>query len=85
MQLIPMARELGVPLVATNDVHYVSPEDAPIQELVVCVQTNTTLSDPEAAQERIGSALFQESAGDVGHLQGCPGSTLQHDSHRGDV
>ncbi|HYP60538.1 MAG TPA: DNA polymerase III subunit alpha [Thermomicrobiales bacterium] len=57
--LIPMARELGVPLVATNDVHYVSPEDAPIQDLVVCVQTNTTLSDPKRLKSESDQLYFK--------------------------
>jgi DNA polymerase-3 subunit alpha len=57
--LIPMARELGVPLVATNDVHYVSPEDSPIQDLVVCVQTNTTLSDPKRLKSESDQLYFK--------------------------
>lgn len=46
-QLIPLARELDLPLVATNDVHYCGQADSPGQELLVCVQTNTTLQDPK--------------------------------------
>ncbi len=46
-QLIPLARELGLPLVATNDVHYCNQEDSPAQDVLVCVQTNSTLSDPK--------------------------------------
>jgi DNA polymerase-3 subunit alpha len=46
-QLIPLARDLGLPLVATNDVHYCNREDAAAQDLLVCVQTNTTLNDPK--------------------------------------
>ncbi len=46
-QLIPLAKDLGLPLVATNDVHYCNREDAAAQELLVCVQTNTTLNDPK--------------------------------------
>ncbi len=45
-QLIALARELGLGLVATNDVHYVRREDAAGQELLLAIQTNTTLSDP---------------------------------------
>ncbi|HEU5434031.1 MAG TPA: DNA polymerase III subunit alpha, partial [Thermomicrobiales bacterium] len=45
--LVPLARELDLPLVATNDVHYCNREDAPAQELLVCVQTNTTINDPK--------------------------------------
>lgn len=43
--LIPLARSLKLPLVATNDVHYCNQEDASAQDLLVCIQTNTTLSD----------------------------------------
>ena len=43
--LIPLARELDLPLVATNDVHYCNQDDAAAQEILVCVQTNTTLND----------------------------------------
>lgn len=45
--LIALARSLELPLVATNDVHYCRQEDAPAQDLLVCIQTNTTLSDPK--------------------------------------
>jgi len=43
--LIPLARSLDLPIVATNDVHYCNRDDASAQEILVCVQTNTTLSD----------------------------------------
>src|SRR5215218_5494330 len=45
--LIALARELRLPLVATNDVHYCQQEDAPAQDILVCIQTNTTLNDPK--------------------------------------
>jgi DNA polymerase-3 subunit alpha len=45
-QIVALARSSGIPLVATNDVHYVDRADAPIQELLVCIQTNTTMDDP---------------------------------------
>ena len=46
-ELVAMSRELGIPLVATNDVHYVFPEDAQAQEILLCIQTNTTIEDPK--------------------------------------
>jgi len=49
-QLISMSEELGVPLVATNDVHYVRPEEAHAQEILLCIQTNTTILDPNRKQ-----------------------------------
>ncbi len=44
-ELIPLAKEMGLSLVATNDVHYCFEEDAPAQDILVCVQTNTTIND----------------------------------------
>lgn len=45
--LISLARSFDLPLVVTNDVHYCNRADSPAQELLVCIQTNTTLSDPK--------------------------------------
>ncbi len=45
--LMEIGRELGIPLVATNDVHYVLPEEAHAQEILLCIQTNTTINDPK--------------------------------------
>ncbi len=43
--LIEIARELDIPVVATNDVHYISPADAATQELLLAIQTQTTMGD----------------------------------------
>ncbi len=43
--LVPMGRDLGIPLVLTNDSHYVNRQDAPIQDLLVCIHTNTNILD----------------------------------------
>jgi DNA polymerase III alpha subunit len=45
--LIEWSKEWGVPLIATNDVHYVLKEDAPSHDLMLCIQTDTVLSDPK--------------------------------------
>lgn len=45
--LIALAKSLNLPMVATNDVHYCNCEDAATQEILVCVQTNTTINDPK--------------------------------------
>ncbi len=44
--LIKLARELNIPLVATNDVHYVEREDKEVQDVIACISTKTTLDDP---------------------------------------
>jgi len=42
-----IAGELSLPFVVTNDAHYAKPEDAKAHEVLLCVQTATTLADPE--------------------------------------
>ncbi len=44
-KLIQVARQLNLPLVATNDVHYLEPADAEAQDALLCVQTRKLLSD----------------------------------------
>ena len=44
--LVRLSRETGIPLVATNDCHYLTQDDARAQEVLVCIQTGKTLSDP---------------------------------------
>ena len=44
-RLIALARELDVPLVATNDCHYIAESDADAQEVLMCIQTGKTLDD----------------------------------------
>jgi DNA polymerase-3 subunit alpha len=44
--LLRLARELGLPLVATNDLHYTTPEDAKAHSALLCVQSGSTLMDP---------------------------------------
>ena len=46
-KLVELARAKGLPLVASNDVHYVHQEDAGPQELLVCIQTNSSINDPK--------------------------------------
>lgn len=41
--LIKLSKETGIPLVATNDTHYVRQEDSKIQQVLICIATNTTL------------------------------------------
>lgn len=43
--LVQIAREIGAPTVATNDVHYVNKEDASVQDVLLCVQTNTFVDE----------------------------------------
>ena len=40
-----ISRETGIPLVATNDVHYIEKQDAKIQQVLICIATNKTIGD----------------------------------------
>jgi DNA polymerase-3 subunit alpha len=46
-QLIKIARSMKIPLIATNDVHYLEKEDARAHEVLLCIQTQTTMEDPD--------------------------------------
>ena len=43
--LINLGQELDIPLIATNDCHYVHKEDAPLQDVLICIHTNTNIYD----------------------------------------
>ena len=45
--LIQMARETDLPLVATNDCHYVDQDDAEAHDVLLCIQTGSRLDDPK--------------------------------------
>jgi DNA polymerase-3 subunit alpha len=45
--LLRLAKELGLPLVATNDLHYTYPRDAEAHAVLLCVQSGSTLADPK--------------------------------------
>lgn len=45
--LVKISRELGLPLVATNDCHYLRREDAFAHEVLLCIQTGKTMDDPK--------------------------------------
>ena len=43
--LIRISRETGIPLVATNDAHYLRKEDSSVQQVLICIQTNHILGE----------------------------------------
>ena len=45
--LLKLGKELGLPLLATNDLHYTRHEDAASHEALLCVQSGSTLADPK--------------------------------------
>ncbi|CAN5749378.1 DNA polymerase III subunit alpha [soil metagenome] len=49
--LLSLARSFDLPVVATNDVHYCNQADAHAQDILVCIQTNTTINDPKRLKQ----------------------------------
>ena len=45
--MIRLARETGIPLVATNDAHYLRKEDSKMQSILLCIQTGKTIHDED--------------------------------------
>ena len=43
--LVRMSRDLEIPLVATNDVHYIHRDEATVQDILLCIQTNAVVQD----------------------------------------
>ena len=54
--LIKLSKETCIPLVATNDLHYVNKEDAKIHDVLMCIQMGKTLNDP--SRMKFGSDEF---------------------------
>jgi DNA polymerase-3 subunit alpha len=43
--ILRISRETGIPLVVTNDCHYIRPEDSELHKVLLCIQTNHTLDE----------------------------------------
>ena len=79
-KLIELSRRTDIPLVASNDVHYVNREDAAIQDLLVCIQTNTTIDDPKRMKMESDQLYFktpEEMAAVFGDVPGALENTVR--------
>ena len=65
--LLRLARELDLPLVATNDLHYTRAEDAQAHAVLLCVQSGSTLADPKRFAFE-GQEYYLKSAEQMRHL-----------------
>jgi DNA polymerase-3 subunit alpha len=78
--LIPLAKSLDLPLVATNDVHYCGEHDSAAQDILVCVQTNTTIHDPKRLKSDTNQ-LYLKSPDEMallfGHVPGALSNTMR--------
>ncbi len=59
--LVQLSRELWVPLVATNDVHYARRDEASIHDVLLCIQTGKTITETDRMQMD-GESFYLKSA-----------------------
>lgn len=58
--LIRMNQETGIPLVCTNDLHYINREDAEAHDILICIQTNRTVNERDRMKYQ-GSEFYLKS------------------------
>jgi len=58
-RLIELAREMDIPLIATNDCHYLDKEDAEVQEILLCIQTGKTIDDQDRMRMQTDEFYFK--------------------------
>ena len=70
--MIKISKELGIPLVATNDVHYPTKDRATAHEALLCIQTQTTLDDPKHMRFQTEEFYFTSPAEMKELFKECP-------------
>ena len=75
--MIDFSREFDLPIVATNDAHYLRQGDAPAQDVLVCIQTGKELNDPKRLRFATDSLYFKD-ADEMGQLFGHVSGALQN-------
>ena len=63
-----VSRRTGVPLVATNDIHYVHAEDAEAQDIMVCIQSGKTVDQPDRLKMIDHPELYLKTAEEMAAL-----------------
>src|SRR5438876_6104201 len=61
-ELVRLSKETGIPLVATNDCHYLHHDDAHAQDVLLCIQTGKTMSDAHRMKFATDQFYFKTAA-----------------------
>lgn len=75
--MIELARETGIKLAATNDVHYLRAEDAAVQDVLLCIGTGKTVDDADRMR-MLTDQLYMKSADEMGMLYRHVPEALEH-------
>ena len=68
---IKLAKETGIPLVATNDVHYINKEDSKSHDVLMCIQTAKTVDDPNRRRYPSDQFYLKSCRRNVGYFFIC--------------
>src|SRR6202047_2102463 len=60
-ELVRLSKETGIPLIATNDCHYLHHDDAHAQEVLLCIQTGKTMSDAHRMKFQTDQFYFKSA------------------------
>lgn len=66
--LCRISDETGIPLVASNDIHYIRKSDASYQDVLLCIQTGTVVSDEQRMRFPPGAAFYMKSGEEMADL-----------------
>ncbi|MCP5102646.1 MAG: DNA polymerase III subunit alpha [bacterium] len=67
-QLVTLSKDLDIPLVATNDVHYLNRDDADVRDILICLQTNNVLSNPDRPMKKETEEMYFKSSEEMRSL-----------------
>ncbi|MGQ9525577.1 MAG: DNA polymerase III subunit alpha [Armatimonadota bacterium] len=78
--LVKLAKDLGIPLVCSNDSHYLTRDDAETHDVMLCIQTNSSIDDPNRMRYH-GSEFYLKSGDEMwerfGHVPDALHNTLE--------
>jgi DNA polymerase-3 subunit alpha len=72
--LLELSDDLSIPLVATNDCHYLDPEDARAHDVLLCVQTGKPVQEAKRLKFRTDQLYFKSPEEMEQHFEGYPGA-----------
>ena len=83
--LVEIARRTGLPLVATNDSHYIRPEDAEAHDILLCLQTGARREEEKRFRLSGPDYYLASTRADARALCGVRRGRVQHGRDRGSV
>ena len=71
-ELIRLSKETGIPLVATNDTHYLTREDSRIHDVLLCIQTGKSVDDPDRMKFETNEFYLKSEEEMLSLFPNCP-------------